>query len=218
MALSFTSAFFKLSIDSCRESPVVSNFLMLCRIQRKSLWIYAIEHWMHFGIHGLIACILIVLAECRFIWNLLLQYLSKNERKFRTWSLYHGISAATIALHKSWFQILVAFGPEVLGFWNTATFFFKLFKSTLAVLFQLQLHRAYYFLVTHLTNYSFAIGCKGDMWPPMIPILMQGEAAGAITKAANCQIHIHTLALYAYCWNLTTAYKELNFILQNLVE
>jgi hypothetical protein len=64
----------------------------------------------------------IVLAECRFVWNLLLAvaYFSKNERNFGTWSLYHGVSAATIAWHKSLknsFLIpdFVAFGSEVLA-------------------------------------------------------------------------------------------------------
>jgi hypothetical protein len=60
---------------------VVSNFLMLCGIQPKLLWIYAIEHWMHFGINSLIWCIQIVVAACRFVWNLPLAILFQEWTK-----------------------------------------------------------------------------------------------------------------------------------------
>jgi hypothetical protein len=72
-------------------------------------------------------------------------------------------------------------------------------KSTSGVLFQLQLHRASYFLVTHLTNYNFAKEAS-SFATHNFNFDATEEATGAITKAAvNYDVHIHVLTLQVYC-------------------
>jgi hypothetical protein len=150
----------------------------------------------------------------------LLQYFSKNEQKFDTWSLYHGISAATIALNKSEKSFLI---PDSCCILVRSTrvlehcgFFFCM-KSNSGVLFQLRLHSTYYVLVTHKLQLCHWLK-RHHLSPTMIPILIQEKKQREPSRKQR------TVSFTSMGWryrstikNLTTAHKELNFIPQNPV-
>jgi hypothetical protein len=147
---------------------------------------------MHFAIHGLTARIQKVLAECRFVWKLPLTVLFQEWTKhmeFVPWNICgHHRTAHVIEQLISNSRFVLHLTQKYLLFGTLQLFVFCM-KSTSGVMLQLRHHRAYYFLVTHLTNYKFAISCKGDIYRhPRFQFWRKRRSNGSHQKSSELSV------------------------------